>query len=168
LDLGTGSGCIAISLAKSVPNAAVTAVDISKEALDTAMSNASLNQVDIRFIEADILRFSSTYRFDIIVSNPPYIGNTEKSEMHANVVQFEPHLALFVADERPLIFYEAIADFALDHLSPGGLLFFEINARFGTETVEMLAGKGFSDIELRKDMQGNDRMIKASFGGGTA
>ncbi len=168
LDIGTGSGCIAVSLKKFIPEAVVTALDISEEALEVAGNNALLNEVDVHFVQADILTFSTADKYDIIVSNPPYIGGSEKAEMHANVLDFEPHLALFVADERPLLFYEAIADFAKVSLRIGGLLFFEINARYGIETVQMLSSKGFTNIELKQDMQGNDRMIRANFLDGTA
>lgn len=160
LDVGTGSGCIAVSLQKSLPNCKVSALDISKEAIETASINASLNEVDIKFIHADIRTFATEKKFDLIVSNPPYITQREKEEMHENVLEHEPHLALFVGDEKPLEFYEAIADFAWLSLSDMGLLFFEINEHLGQETVDMLSSKSFINIELRKDMQGKDRMIK--------
>jgi release factor glutamine methyltransferase len=160
LDVGTGSGCIAVSLQKSLPNCKVSALDISKEAIETASINASLNEVDIKFIHADIRTFATEKKFDLIVSNPPYITQREKEEMHDNVLEHEPHLALFVADEKPLEFYEAIADFAWLSLSDMGLLFFEINEHLGQETIDMLSSKSFINIELRKDMQGKDRMIK--------
>jgi release factor glutamine methyltransferase len=160
LDVGTGSGCIAVSLQKSLPNCKVSALDISKEAIETASTNASLNEVDIKFIHADIRTFATEKKFDLIVSNPPYITQREKEEMHDNVLEHEPHLALFVADEKPLEFYEAIADFAWLSLSDMGLLFFEINEHLGQETIDMLSSKSFINIELRKDMQGKDRMIK--------
>jgi release factor glutamine methyltransferase len=160
LDVGTGSGCIAVSLQKSLPNCKVSALDISKEAIETASINASLNEADIKFIHADIRTFATEKKFDLIVSNPPYITQREKEEMHDNVLEHEPHLALFVADEKPLEFYEAIADFAWLSLSDMGLLFFEINEHLGQETIDMLSSKSFINIELRKDMQGKDRMIK--------
>lgn len=162
IDIGTGSGCIAVSLKKGLPAAEVTAIDIAGDALDTAMENAALNQVNINFIEADIRTYKSKGKFDVVVSNPPYITTNEQQDMHANVLDHEPHLALFVANEKPLEFYEAIADFAWLTLSDMGLLFFEINEHFGKETVEMLTAKSFVAIELRKDMQGKDRMIKCS------
>lgn len=164
IDIGTGSGCIAISLKKYLSQAYVFAMDISKEALETAKGNASLNQVEVAFMHDDILQPLNTdfAKFDIIVSNPPYITEDEKLEMHQNVLAHEPHTALFVSNEKPLVFYEAIADFAKKYLCDNGKLFFEINEYLGKQTVEMLAAKGFSNILLRKDMQGKDRMIKAS------
>ncbi|WP_343521803.1 peptide chain release factor N(5)-glutamine methyltransferase [Pedobacter sp.] len=166
LDIGTGSGCIPITLKRHLPNAKVSALDISTEAIAIAQENARQIGVEIDFITADILAFKSEDKFDIIVSNPPYIRDLEKSEMHNNVLMHEPHLALFVSDKNPLIFYKAIADFAKTNLNPGGELFFEINEYLGEETVEMMADKGFTNIQLRKDMQGKDRMIKAVFNGG--
>ncbi|SHE61367.1 peptide chain release factor N(5)-glutamine methyltransferase [Pedobacter caeni] len=161
IDFGTGSGCIAISLKKHLKDASVTAVDISEDAIRTASENASLNHADVCFIHADILTFQSKEKFDIIVSNPPYITGAEMAEMQQNVLAHEPHLALFVSDERPLLFYEAIADFALSNLQPEGTLFFEINEYLSKETISMLKDKSFKIIELRKDMQGKDRMISA-------
>lgn len=159
LDIGTGSGCIAIALKKSLDNFNVSALDVSADALEVAQYNASINKVVVNFIEADILEYSGTERFDLIVSNPPYIKEDEKPEMHKNVLAYEPHRALFVSNENPLIFYKAIADFALVHLIPQGLLFFEINEYLGKETVDMLVLKGFKQIILKKDMQGKDRMV---------
>jgi release factor glutamine methyltransferase len=164
LDIGTGSGCIAISLKKNLPDADVTAIDISADALHTARQNAVINEVKVEFILDDILntKFDIEHsKFEIIVSNPPYVTLQDKLLMHQNVTGFEPHSALFVPENDPLIFYKAIADYALEHLSPGGLLFFEINENFGKETVELLADKGFINIELRQDMSGRDRMVKA-------
>lgn len=160
IDIGTGSGCIAISLKKNLPATEVFALDISKASIDVASANAALNQVDIHLIEADIRNFSTRQKFDVIVSNPPYITLREKEKMEDHVLEHEPHLALFVPNEKPLVFYEAIADFAWATLSDFGLLFFEINADMGKETIEMLAAKSFINIELKKDMQGKDRMIK--------
>jgi release factor glutamine methyltransferase len=170
LDIGTGSGCIAISLKKHLPDANVLAIDISPEALKTAEENAKLNEIDIEFIEADILNLKSepdSYRvenpkFEIILSNPPYVTLHDKTQMHHNVTGFEPHTALFVPENDPLLFYKAIADFATNHLTKDGLLFFEINESYGQQIVELLADKGFRHIELRKDMSGRDRMIKAT------
>ncbi|RYG16841.1 MAG: peptide chain release factor N(5)-glutamine methyltransferase [Chitinophagaceae bacterium] len=162
LDIGTGSGCIAISLKKNLPQLDVAALDISSEALAIAKQNAILNKVEISFIEQNILQHSASMldtRYSILVSNPPYITQNERKQMHENVLENEPHLALFVSNERPLIFYEAIADFALKNLTQNGLLFFEINEHLGRETVAMLADKGFVHIELRADMQGKNRMI---------
>jgi len=164
LDIGTGSGCIAISLKKNLPGFNVSAIDISADALATAASNAQLNNVDVQFINADILNLNSeieTPNSEIIVSNPPYVTLHDKTQMHTNVTDFEPHTALFVPEDDPLLFYRAIADFALTNLKPHGLLFFEINENLGAETVELLTNKGFKNIELRKDMSGRDRMIKA-------
>lgn len=165
LDIGTGSGCIAISLKKNLPGFKVTAIDISGEALQTARSNAKLNEVDIEFIEADILNLKSKIEIpksEIIISNPPYVTQHDKSQMHTNVTDFEPHTALFVPENDPLIFYRAIADYAVSHLTINGLLFLEINESLGNETVELLKDKGFKNIELRKDMSGRDRMVKAN------
>lgn len=159
IDIGTGSGCIAVSLKKNLPHSEVTALDVSTEALATAASNATLNQVEVNFIHADIRAFTTAQKFDVIVSNPPYITMDEQQAMHENVLSHEPHLALFVANERPLEFYEVIADFAWKNLSDFGYLFFEINEHLGKETIEMLTIKSFINITLKKDMQGKDRMI---------
>ncbi|CAN5503629.1 peptide chain release factor N(5)-glutamine methyltransferase [soil metagenome] len=171
LDIGTGSGCIAISLKKSLPVANVLAIDISGNALLTAKQNAELNTVDINFIKADILNPGVQLKSHIshlqspialIVSNPPYVTLHDKTKMHLNVTGFEPHSALFVPEDDPLVFYKAIADFAVKNLASNGLLFFEINESLGKETVDLLTDKGFIDIELRKDMSGRDRMVKGS------
>jgi release factor glutamine methyltransferase len=163
LDIGTGSGCIPISLKKNLPGANISAIDISQEALQTAKSNAQLNEVEVNFIEADILKKTqlTTHKFQLIVSNPPYVTPADKVQMHVNVVDFEPHTALFVPQDDPLLFYRAIADFAIGNLTPNGLLFLEINESYGHETVDLLNSKGFKSIEIRKDMSGRDRMIKA-------
>jgi release factor glutamine methyltransferase len=164
LDIGTGSGCIAISLKKNLAEAAVSAIDISAEALETAKENARLNEVEINFVQADILNFKSEIeipKFEIIVSNPPYVTLADKEQMHINVTGFEPHTALFVPQNNPLIFYKAIANYALNNLVNNGLLFFEINESYGQEVVQLLADKGFKNIELKKDMGGKSRMIKA-------
>ncbi|MEZ4842246.1 MAG: peptide chain release factor N(5)-glutamine methyltransferase [Flavobacteriaceae bacterium] len=169
LDIGTGSGCIAISLAKNLPSAEVYAIDISEKALQVAKQNAKQNGVTVHFIEADILSSDTNLnttkdlRFDIIVSNPPYIRNLEKVEIKKNVLDYEPHTALFVNDENPLIFYKAIADFAKKNLKKEGKLYLEINQYLGKETISLLQNKGFKNIELRKDLFGNDRMLKAFF-----
>ena len=165
LDIGTGSGCIAISLKKNLPNFKVSALDISKPAIQTAKENAIFNQVDINFIEADILNYKSEIEIpksEIIISNPPYVTVHDKAQMHANVTAFEPHSALFVPEDDPLLFYKAIAYFAATNLVENGLLFFEINESYGNEIVELLAGNGFKNIELRKDMSGRERMVKAA------
>lgn len=160
IDIGTGSGCIAISLAKHLDRAVVSALDISPEALKVAMNNSAINQVNVIFTEADIRSYNGDKRYDVVVSNPPYITWNEKEDMHANVLDHEPHLALFVSNEKPLVFYEAIAQFAISSLKSHGLLFFEINENFAQETIEMLADKHFINIELRQDINGKDRMIK--------
>lgn len=161
LDIGTGSGCIAISLAKNLPDASVAAIDVSEGALSVAKRNSERNEVAVDFIQKDILDTDDLGRkFDVIVSNPPYIRNLEKQDIKPNVLENEPHLALFVADDNALIFYEKIADLASEHLSENGKLYFEINQYLSGETVEMLEKKGFVAIELRKDIYGNDRMIK--------
>jgi release factor glutamine methyltransferase len=164
LDIGTGTGCIPISLAKNLPNAKITAIDISSKALEIAKKNAQLNKVTINFIELDILTTKSLpQEFDVIVSNPPYVRALEKEEIKNNVLENEPHLALFVTDENPLIFYNQIADLAKQQLSKNGLLFFEINQYLGKETIALLKEKDFKNIELRKDIFGNNRMVKCTF-----
>ncbi|CAM1365638.1 Release factor glutamine methyltransferase [Tenacibaculum litoreum] len=163
LDIGTGTGCIPISLKKHLPNTNVSAIDISEEAIQMAKQNAKLNEVDISFIKQDILKTEVlSGMFDIIISNPPYVRELEKVEIKNNVLKNEPHLALFVKDDNPLLFYKKIADLAKSNLTKNGLLFFEINQYLGAETVKMLKNKGFTQIELQKDIFGNDRMIKAS------
>ena len=161
LDIGTGTGCIPISLAKNLTSLNISAIDISPEALLIAKQNAILNKVTIEFIELDILNTESLpQEYDVIISNPPYVRELEKEEIKNNVLKNEPHLALFVADENPLIFYNKIADLAKQQLSKNGMLFFEINQYLGKETVNMLVKKGFKNIQLKKDLFGNDRMIK--------
>ncbi len=168
LDIGTGSGCIAISLKKNLPFAQLTAIDISKEAIKVATENAFLNKVSIDFIEADILNsqlsipiaIGTNSQFNIIVSNPPYITVEEKNKMLKNVLEFEPHNALFITNNDPLQFYKAIADFAKDHLKENGKLYFEINESFGFEVKEMLENKDFTQVEIIKDMQGKERIVK--------
>ena len=163
LDIGTGSGCIAISLAKNLPNATVSAIDVSEKALATAKKNAQNNSVNVSFINQNILQAEDLkLQFDIIVSNPPYVRNLEKEEIKKNVLDNEPHLALFVEDEDALIFYKKIAQLAQKNLTANGMLFFEINQYLGPETVALLEELQFKDIELRKDMYGNDRMIRCS------
>jgi release factor glutamine methyltransferase len=163
LDIGTGSGCIAISLAKNLPNAQVAAIDVSEKALVIAKENAKVNAVDVNFMLKDILSTTDLASdFDIIVSNPPYVRNLEKVEIKPNVLAYEPHLALFVEDTDALLFYRKIAELALKNLSENGKLYFEINQYLGKETVELLESLGFKNIELRKDIYGNDRMILCS------
>lgn len=162
IDMGTGSGCIPIALAKNLPNARVSGVDISETALATAKHNASKNQVMVDFFILDILHGNHLElpNFDIIVSNPPYVTPDQKELMDANVVDFEPHLALFVPQNDPLVFYKAIASFARNHLKPEGHLYFEINEDFSNETEQAVAQQGFV-TELRKDINGKFRMLKA-------
>lgn len=163
LDIGTGSGCIAISLAKNL-KAEVFAFDISGDALQTAQINSDKNQTFVHFIEFDILNdVWEGEKFDIIVSNPPYVRELEKDEINPNVLENEPHLALFVSDKNSLIFYEKITDFAKEHLSENGQLFFEINQYLGQETAAIPQQKGFATTILKKDIYGNDRMILAYF-----
>ena len=163
LDIGTGSGCISISLKHEFCNSAVDAFDVSDEALVIAQNNANCNNLEVNFSKVDILNAPDLInRWDIIVSNPPYVLENEKEDIHPNVLDNEPHLALFVPDNDPLLFYRCIAQFALRQLKPGGKLYFEINRQYGEATVGLLAECGFTDIELRKDISGNDRMIKAS------
>ena len=162
LDIGTGSGCIAISLKSLFPESVVTAFDISVTALEVARSNANINHLSVGFQCVDILNpplFQE--KWDIIVSNPPYITHSEKTFMEPNVLKHEPHLALFVPDNDPLLFYRAIAIFGLKNMVDGGKLYFEINRAYGPETKTMLESLGYRQVELRKDISGNDRMIQA-------
>ena len=161
LDVGTGSGCIAISLKKHLSSAKVQAIDVSIDALQVAIENAKANEVEIEFIERDVLldQFPEQ-RYSLIISNPPYITEDEKNTMHLNVLDFEPWQALFVPNDDPLIFYRRIADLAFSCLLKNGELFFEINERFGLEVVEMLENKGFQ-ARIVKDIQGRDRMVRA-------
>ena len=164
LDIGTGSGCIAICLKQEFSNAIVDAFDISDEALTTARINSERNNLAVNFMKVDILNAPDFDRkWDIIVSNPPYVLEHEKSEILPNVLDNEPHLALFVPDNDPLLFYRRIAEFAQKQLVDNGKVYFEINRQFGKDTVEMLAEHGFRSIELRKDISGNDRMVRAIF-----
>lgn len=162
LDIGTGSGCIAISLSCKLPGCNIAAWDISSGALAVAEENNRSNGSEVTFSQVDILAYQPQCEmFDIIVSNPPYIKENERKSMEANVLDWEPHTALFVPDNDPLLFYRAIAEKALVMLTPGGALYFEINRAHGAETVEMLQSLGYRKTELRKDLAGNDRMIKA-------
>lgn len=160
LDIGTGSGCIAISLAKNIPNARVYAMDVSKKAIETAKRNAINNKTDVTFILQDVLNAEELKcNFDIIVSNPPYVRNLEKEEIKKNVLDYEPHLALFVEDNDALIFYRKIAELAQNNLLEDGQLYFEINQYLGDEMKDLLEKMNFKSIELRKDIYDNDRMI---------
>lgn len=162
LDIGTGTGCIPISLKANLPEANISAIDISEKALEVAKRNATSNKVEINFIQTNILEEEDLHtQFDVIVSNPPYVRNLEKEEIKKNVLDYEPHLALFVEDNDALLFYRKIAELALKNLALNGYLFFEINQYLGKETVALLEKLGFQNIELRKDFKGNDRMIKA-------
>ncbi|WP_047245147.1 peptide chain release factor N(5)-glutamine methyltransferase [Maribacter thermophilus] len=160
LDLGTGSGCISVSLAKNLKKTEVVAVDISEEALIIAKENALKNNVDVRFLRSDILALDIKEKFDIIISNPPYVRELEKNEMKKNVIGHEPDLALYVSNEDPLVFYRAIAEFSVKHLKTDGILYLEINQYLGKETVDLFNMGNFRKVELRKDMFGNDRMVK--------
>jgi release factor glutamine methyltransferase len=166
LDIGTGSGCIAIALKKNLPNAIVSAMDISSKALDVAKRNAEMNEVKINFIQDDIfhLRTSDSVRrnFDIIVSNPPYVPLSDKPSLHQRVIAFEPHLALFADENDSLNFYKAISDVALQLLRPNGELYFEIHESAGCKVKELLSTKGFKNIDVIKDIQGKNRIIKAT------
>jgi release factor glutamine methyltransferase len=166
LDVGTGSGCIPISLKLERPSLQVVAWDISKGALEMARQNAETLQAAVSFQQQDIFAWPSSHgHWDIIVSNPPYVTEEEKKEMANHVLDFEPHLALFVPNDDALKYYEALADFAIERLSNGGYLCLEINQYFGTQTVELLFSKGFQEVQLKKDFKGNDRMIVAQKSG---
>lgn len=166
IDIGTGSGCIPITLALHLP-ASYTAVELSPETIQVAKRNSLKHKTNIEFIQADILEwdliFPAEAQFDIIVSNPPYITPKEKLAMHANVLQFEPHMALFVEEETPLLFYDYIADFALSHLTDAGVLYFEINQYLANETATLLRKKGFIDVQIIQDINGADRIIRAQY-----
>lgn len=162
LDIGTGSGCIAVSLAHCLSQAEVEAWDVSEGALQVAEKNARRNGVEVCFRRQDVLTaLPDDTRYDVIVSNPPYIAEKEKSDMDANVLDWEPSLALFVSDEDPLLFYRKIAQLGIGMLAEDGALYFEINQKYGQETLQMLNGLGYKQVELKKDAWNNDRMIKA-------
>ncbi|WP_405327960.1 peptide chain release factor N(5)-glutamine methyltransferase [Leeuwenhoekiella sp. LLG6367-2.1] len=162
LDIGTGSGCIAISLAKNLPNAKISAIDISEKAIELAQRNAKKNAVSVNFLERDILNTSVLpHKYTVIVSNPPYIRNLEKAEILSNVLDHEPELALFVDDSDPLIFYRKIGELAYSFLEEEGILYFEINQYLGEETINLIKNIGFTTVELRDDFAGKPRMIKA-------
>ncbi len=162
LDIGTGSGCIAVSLAKNLPEAEVYAIDISGKAIEVAKENAEKNGVAIVFMQLDILIANKLpQKFDIIVSNPPYVRASEKQEMKPNVLDNEPLLALFVSDNDPLVFYEKITELAIKCLKPSGALYYEINQYLGSETKHMIKAQGFESVVVRKDIYNNERMIKA-------
>ena len=164
LDIGTGSGCIAIALKKKLPNAVVTAIDVSKEALITAKENAIDNSIRVHFVQLDFLdeqNWNRLHKYNIIVSNPPYIPINEAEKLDKNVTLFEPHQALFVPDQSPLLFYEKIALFAKHHLEEKGKLFVETHEEFANATAHLLA-KYFEKVEMKQDMFGKNRMIKAT------
>ncbi len=163
LDIGTGSGCIPISLAKNLENAHISSADISAGAIDKAKENALLNQVDINFFHRDILKWKDFDwdHFDIIVSNPPYVTEAEKSKMERNVLDYEPHTALFVSDHDPLIFYRTIAELAQQHLKKDGKIYFEINESLGNEMIDLLKNHKFTNIRLIADINGKNRMVSA-------
>ena len=169
LDIGTGTGCIAISLAKNITNAKVYALDVSPEALKMAKKNAKLNNVNVTFVEASILNPSKwrdvfkEVTFDVVVSNPPYVRELEKAEIQPNVLNHEPHLALFVDDDNPLVFYKAITEFAEQKLKPNGQLYFEINEYLGKEMKTLVEAYQFNNVEIMKDIFEKDRMLKAKF-----
>ena len=163
LDIGTGSGCIALGVKKKLSNAEVHACDVSETALNVAEKNASVQNLSIQFHLFDILSIKENQRlplFDCIVSNPPYIPLSDKSSMHKNVLDYEPHLALFVENDDPLLFYKAIATFAETNLKSGGSIYFEMHESLGEQVKNVFSSKGYSKIEIRKDMQGKDRMLR--------
>ena len=160
LDIGTGSGCIAIALAR-YSNATVSAIDFSIDALELAKENALSHNVKVMFTKQDVFQLASVERVDLIVSNPPYVLNSEKDKMDLNVLNYEPHSALFVPDEDPLIFYKHIINLSSKSLTSEGKLFFEINENFSNELINILGQTGFVDIELKKDINDKDRMVKA-------
>lgn len=164
LDLCTGSGCIALAIKSQLPKSKISGVDVSKEALSLANENASNLDLEVTFLEQDILESTlklSKTKFDCWVSNPPYIPESDKADMADNVLKYEPGLALFVDNHLPIIFYERIAEHGLRHIKKGGSLFFEIHECFGQEVTFLLKNKGYVDVEIRKDLQGKDRMVKA-------
>ncbi|GHU79040.1 release factor glutamine methyltransferase [Bacteroidia bacterium] len=170
LDVGTGSGCIAVTLAKHLPDAEVYALDVSEKALEIARKNAERNQVKVHFFQYDLLKdvafpfppftlHPSPFTFHLIVSNPPYVTPEEKKNMSKNVLDYEPHQALFVPQDKPLLFYERIAEMARNHLKKNGTLYFETSAIHGRDTAEMLKGKGFENVRLFRDIAGRERMV---------
>ncbi len=165
LDIGTGSGCIALALKKKLPESRVVAVDVSAEALKTADKNRLLNSVDVSFLKMDILdsnHWGRFGKFNIIVSNPPYVTESDKGQMQNNVLRHEPHLALFVPDDSPLLFYWKISEFASIHLLKAGRLWFEINERFGDKVAELLKNSGFSSVTLHRDIHGKARFVSCT------
>lgn len=163
VDVCSGSGCITLALKQQFPAADVTGIDVSREALSLSIENATLNQLDVHFEQKDVLLSepnTEANSIDVIVSNPPYVKENEKIGMQGHVLEHEPHLALFVDDDFPLIFYDKITAFASHALKPGGWLYFEINEQYGPEMVELLKTYAFNQVELKQDLQGKDRMIR--------
>lgn len=163
IDLGTGSGCIALALKDKFPHAVVYGVDKSVDALNTASENAALNGMEVSFFQFDIISQQSLgfMHFDLMVSNPPYVTYSEQAAIDANVLDNEPHLALFVPDEDPLLFYRKLVDLADGHLNRGGFLFFETNRAYGSDVAQLLRDRNYAEVELRKDFNGNPRMVRA-------
>lgn len=161
LDVGTGSGCIAVTLAAELKQAEVVAVDVSESALEVARENARRHRVSVDFVRCDMLQESPSGHFDLIVSNPPYVTLQEKDEMRPNVLRYEPHRALFVPDDDPLVFYRAIAEYGCRSLNPGGMLWFELNERYGSEVASLLEQSGYSEVAVHEDMFGKQRMAEA-------
>lgn len=164
IDIGTGSGCIPIAIKKKIPEVAVSAIEVSDEALELAILNSLEQKVLADFFHLDFLNekeWNQLGKYNIIVSNPPYIKKSEENEMHGNVIKYEPHIALFVPDDDPLLFYRAIARFSAAHLKPAGSVYVEINEALGNEVVRLFEKTGFAEVVLKKDMQGKDRMIRA-------
>ena len=164
LDIGTGSGCIPIALKKEVPKADVWACDISNEALDVARENANLNGVEVAFFNWDIfteIPIKASKKWNVIISNPPYVLESDKAEMQAAVLDYEPHQALFIPDQDPLLFYRRIGELAKSMLCDKGLLFFEIHEKYADQTLELLKIIGYEQVELRNDLSGKPRMIMA-------
>lgn len=161
LDVGTGSGCIAVTLAAELKQAEVVAVDVSESALEVARENARRHRVSVDFVRCDMLQEGPSGHFDLIVSNPPYVTLQEKDEMRPNVLRYEPHRALFVPDDDPLVFYRAIAEYGCRSLNPGGMLWFELNERYGSEVASLLEQSGYSEVAVHDDMFGKQRMAEA-------
>lgn len=161
LDVGTGSGCIAVTLAAELKQAEVVAVDVSESALEVARENARRHRVSVDFVRCDMLQEGPSGYFDLIVSNPPYVTLQEKDEMQPNVLRYEPHRALFVPDDDPLVFYRAIAEYGCCSLNPGGMLWFELNERYGSEVASLLEQSGYSEVAVHDDMFGKQRMAEA-------
>ena len=166
LDIGTGSGCIAIAVANAISNAIIDALDSTEKVLQLAAENAHINEVSVRFFRFDMLKkkkFPYSEKYDVMVSNPPYILNSEKKFMNKNVLEYEPHMALFVSDDNPLIFYDRIAEFGLNHLKSEGKIYLEINENYGIEVKELFLKHGYPLVELRRDIHGKNRMVKITF-----